>query len=339
MTFRMPAEWEAHERTLVGFPCRASSWGDTFEAGRREFAAAANTICEFEPVTMVCASIEDEAQARVLLSEKVRTVVHPMDGSWLRDNGPIFVVDGKTRRARHFRFNAWGERHASRDRDARLGTTLAVDLGDAVDVLDVVLEGGAISVDGSGTLVLTEGCVMHPNRNWHLSRDQVEAELRWALGVREVIWLPQGLEEDLAREEDRMHYGTDGHIDLFFDFIGEKQCLMLSVEEDNPNARHLVRSREILKASGIEVIGFPYLSGFEANGRHYVASYLNFYVCNRGVVVPVADTDPDLDQEALSAIAACWPWREVVAVPMRAGPMQGGAVHCLTQQVPIRPRS
>ena len=338
MTFSMPAEWEPHERTLMGFPCRPSSWGESFEDGRREFARIANTISAFEPVTMVCASRKDEVAARHLLSDKVETLVLPMDGSWLRDNGPIFVTDGETRRARHFRFNAWGERHAQRDRDARLGATLAEGLGDPVDPIDVVLEGGAISVDGQGTLVLPEGCVMHPNRNWHLSRDQVEEELKHALGVRQVIWLSQGLEEDMVREDDRMYYGTDGHIDLFFDFVAERRCLLLSVDESNPNAEYLARSREILTAAGIEVVPFPYLSGFEAAGRYFTASYLNFYLCNGAVIVPVADADRDLDQEALSAIARLWPGREVVGVPMRAGPMQGGAVHCSTQQVPAKPQ-
>ena len=338
MTFRMPAEWQPHERTLIGFPCRPSSWGASFETGRREFAAVANSIAAFEPVTLVCASAADQAAARALVSAEVETVVQPMDGSWLRDNGPIFVSDGRTRRARHFRFNAWGERHAERDRDARLGATLARALGDPVDPVDVVLEGGAFAVDGAGTLVLPEGCVMHPNRNWYLTRDQVETKLKEALGVDQLVWLAQGLEEDLAREEERMYYGTDGHIDLFFDFIGEKRGLMLAVPDDNPNAPHLEAARSLLEAAGIAVVPFPYLSGFTDEGRDFIASYLNFYVCNGAVIVPLADAEPDKDQEALAAIASHWPGRETVGVKMRAGPMQGGAVHCMTQQVPLRPK-
>ncbi len=334
MTFRMPAEWEPHERTLIGWPCRVSSWGKTLEQGRAEFAAVANAIAAFEPVTMICASEADAAGARQQLSSAVDIRVRPMDGSWLRDNGPVFVTDGVTRRARHFRFNAWGERHAARDRDARLGATLARDLGDEVDFVDVVLEGGAISVDGAGTMVAPEGCIMNPNRNWYLTRDEVEARLKAALGLSRVIWLPQGLAQDSEPDPDRLYYGTDGHADLFFCFIGTRRALMLSVPDDDPNAAHLAASRAILRASGIEVIDFPYMSGFEADGRYFIAPYLNFYICNGAVIVPVAGADKDLDQEAIARIAAALPGRELVTVTMRAGPMQGGAIHCLTQQVP-----
>jgi len=332
--FRMPAEWEPHERTLIAYPCRPESWGTTLERGRQEFAAAANAIAAFEPVTLVCASEADRADAVPRLAAAVETLVQPMDGSWLRDNGPLFVTDGRSRRARHFRFNAWGERHARRDRDARLGAVLAEALGDPVDSVDVVLEGGAVAVDGAGTLVAPEGCVMHPSRNWYLSRDAVEAALKEALGLDRVVWLAQGLAEDLVREEERMYYGTDGHIDLFFDFIGPKRCLMYSVEGDDPNAAHLAESKAILEAAGLEVVDFPFMSAFTEAGRGYIASYLNFYICNGGVIVPVAGSEPDKDQAALAAIAAHFPDREAVPVTMRAGPMQGGAVHCLTQQVP-----
>lgn len=334
MTFRMPAEWEPHERTLIGWPCRVSSWGATLEQGRAEFAAVANAIAAFEPVSMVCASEGDAAGARARLSASVEVIVEPMDGSWLRDNGPLFVTDGTRREARHFRFNAWGERHAARDRDARLGATLARRLGDPVTFVDVVLEGGAIAVDGAGTIVAPEGCLMHPTRNWYLSRDEVEAELTSALGATRVVWVPQGLSEDLERDPDRMYYGTDGHIDLFLDFIAPGRCLILNVPESDPNFPILAEARRCLLAAGIEVIDFPFMSGFESGGHAYIAPYLNFYICNGAVIVPVAAADPDMDEAALRLIGEHLPGREVVPVTMRAGPMQGGAVHCLTQQVP-----
>jgi agmatine deiminase len=334
MTFRMPAEWEPHERTLIGWPCRLSSWGGTLAQGRAEFAAVANAIAAFEPVTMVCASEADAAGARPVLASNVEIAVHPMDGSWLRDNGPIFVTDGRTRRARHFRFNGWGERHAQRDRDARLGATLARSLGDPVDFVDVVLEGGAVSVDGAGTMVAPEGCIMHANRNWYLTRDEAEARLKEALGLSRLIWLPHGLAEDLIRDPDRMYYGTDGHIDLFFSFIAKNRALILAVPENDPNAAHLAQSRNILEAAGMEVVEFPYMSSFEASGRHFIAPYLNFYICNGAVIVPVAGSDRDMDEEALTAISREFPSRQIIGIEVRASPMQGGAIHCMTQQVP-----
>jgi agmatine deiminase len=337
MTFRMPAEWERHERTLMCWPCREYSWGHTLEQGRQEFAAVANAIAAFEPVTMVAKTTEQALQARGMVAGNVDVVVRPMDGSWLRDNGPLFVTDGQSRRARHFRFNAWGERHAARDRDARLGRTLAEDLGDAVDFIDVVLEGGAISVDGAGTLVAPEGCVMHETRNWHLSRDQVEAQIKTALGLHRIIWLGQGLAEDQQRDPARMYYGTDGHADLFFAFIGPNRALMLNPAENDPNAANLASSRATLRAAGIEIVDFPYMSGFVDEGNWIIAPYMNFYFCNGAVIVPVAGEEPDKDAEALAFLGRLFPDRQVVRVNLRAGPRQGGAVHCMTMQVPQRP--
>lgn len=329
MTFRMPAEFEPHERTLIGWPCRPTSWGATLEQGRSEFAAVANSIAEFEPVTMVCASEADAAGARSALSARVEIFVHPMDGSWLRDNGPIFVTDGKRRETRRFTFNAWGERHAHRDRDVAVGAALGRRYSEAVVPVDVVLEGGAIAVDGGGTLVTTEGCVMHPLRNWQCSKSEAGARISSALGAQRLIWLPQGLEQDLDRQ-----YGTDGHIDLFFDFIGRNRCLLLSVPPTDVNFEHLQASRRLLREAGIDVIDFPYMSGFMDGEREVIAPYLNFYLCNGAAIVPVCGADPDLDQEALRALARHLPERQIVPVTLRAGPIQGGAIHCLTQQVP-----
>ncbi len=335
MTYRMPAEWETHERTLIGWPCRPETWGDTLTQGRLEFAQIANTLVEFEPVTMVFATKEEEVEARPILSEKVDRLVVPMNGSWLRDNGPIFVRNSKGHRlARHFTFNAYGERHKERDKDARLGKTVAERLGFEVTAVDVVLEGGAFAVDGSGTLVAPEGCVLHPTRNWFLTKEEVTETLKATLGIDNLIWIPQGLAEDMLRDDERHYYGTDGHIDLFFAFIAPKECLMLSVKEDSPNLAHLHEARDILRANGIVIHDFPYMSSFEAKGDQYFASYLNYYVCNGAVLVPIAESEPDLDQQALQTIQLHWPEREVIGIPMRAGPMQGGAIHCLTQQVP-----
>lgn len=334
MPMRMPAEWAPHERTLMGFPCRLQTFGETLGEACREFADVANAIATFEPVTLVCASEEDRTKATSLVSAGVETVVYPMDGSWLRDNGPIYVTDGKSRRARHFRFNGWGERHAARDRDARLGRTLAESLGDTVDCVDIVLEGGAITTDGEGRMVAPEGCVMHPNRNWYLTRELVDKGLKESLGMTDIIWLGQGLAEDLVRDPERMYYGTDGHVDLFLCFIAPNKVLMLSVADDDPNASHLRGSRRTLENAGMEIVDFPYMSGFTSGGHWYIAPYMNFYICNGGVIVPVCGEEPDKDEEALKFLATLFPDREIVGIQMRAGPMQGGAVHCMTQQVP-----
>lgn len=334
MTFAMPAEWERHERTIMGWPCRASSWGHTMAAGRAEAAAVANAIAEFEPVTMICANDTHAADARAKLTENVDVVTHPIDGSWLRDNAPIFVTNGSELRARHFRFNSWGERNLERDRDARLGLSIAADLDVPIDSIDMVLEGGAISVDGAGRLVAPLGCVMSETRNWFLTQKQAEETLKDALGVNQIIWLPQGLAEDNIRDPERMYYGTDGHADLFFAFIGPGKALMLDVPDSDPNHEHLAVSRDVLETAGVEVVDFPFTSGFYDGSNWIVAPYMNFYFCNGGIVMPVAGEEPDKDKEASDFLRDLFPDRRVVTVQMRAGPRQGGAVHCMTQQVP-----
>lgn len=332
--WRMPAEWERHHCTFIGWPCRSASWGATLEQGRDEFAAVANTIAAFEPVTMVCATEAQAADARRRLTQEVDILVLPMDGSWLRDNGPLFVTDGTQLAAKHFKFNAWGERHAERDRDARLGSAIAEHFDVPVTPVDVVLEGGAITIDGAGTLIAPEACVMHPTRNWYLTKDAVDQALKDHLGLDRVVWLPEGLAEDQQRDPERMYYGTDGHIDLFMCFIGVNRVLMLSVPDSDPNAEMLSKSREILEAAGIEVVDFPHMSGFTHEGRFFIAPYMNFYICNGAVIMPVAGEDSEADAAAAVELASHFPDRELVALPMRASVMQGGAIHCLTQQMP-----
>ena len=332
--FAMPAEWEPHQRTFIGWPCRKWSWGKTLEQGRDEFAAVANVISAFEPVTMVCADEQQAQDARARLSEKVEILVKPMDGSWLRDNGPLFVTNGKELEARHFKFNAWGERHADRDRDARLGRSIAEHYNVPVTPIDIVFEGGAVTLDGAGSLIAAEGCVMHKTRNWFLDRHEVDAGLKAALGLDRIIWLPAGLEQDETRDPARMYYGTDGHIDLFMCYIGVNKVLMLSVPESDPNFETLQQSRGILNAAGVEIIDFPHMSGFQVDDHHIIAPYMNFYICNGAVIMPVAGEEPDKDAAAQAEMKTHFPDREVIAVPMRAAPMQGGAIHCLTQQMP-----
>ncbi len=328
-TWRMPGEFAPHERTVLGWPCREAMWQAQLEQARDESAATANAVAAFEPVTMVCATREQAADARRRLAGQVEIVVLPMDGSWLRDNGPIYVTDGERREARHFRFNGYGEYQAKRDRDVALGATLARHLGDDVRPVDLVLEGGALATDGAGTVVVTETNLLNPNRNWYLTREQVEQRLLGGLGADRVLWLRGGLVQDMGPGH------TDGHTDLFLAFVAEDRCVMLApTGPDDPNEGVLTENRARLVAAGYTVVDVPLLPVFEHEGEEAIAPHLNFYLCNGAVVVPVAEVDHDQDAEALKIIGSAVPDREVVPVPMRAHPTQGGAVHCITQQVP-----
>lgn len=322
----MPAEWAPHERTLMTWPCRAAMWGDLLPAAKEQYAGVANAIAAFEPVTMVAASASDAAEARAALTATgVEILELPADDSWLRDNGPAFVLseDGRRRRGVCFDFNAWGEKFTPYDKDRALTRLLAERMGDeAVDV-PMVLEGGSFGVDGAGTLITTEQCLLHRNRNPGLDRGQVEQHLREALGVERVVWLGDGLLEDLD---------TDGHVDLIAAFTRPGQVLLQQVPEDNPNVAAMAENRRRLEAAGIEVLPFPILPYVEVGGETVAVSHMNFYLCNGAVIVPVAGAPTD--GHVLATIASAYPGREVVGVPGEVIAAGGGGPHCITQQVP-----
>jgi agmatine deiminase len=320
----MPAEWAPHERTLMAWPTRLDLWGDQLEAAREDYAATANAIAAFEPVTMVCASAGEAAAARAALSSAADVVELPIDDSWLRDCGPIFVVDGEGRRAGvHFGFNAWGEKFAPWDRDAAVGALLVELVGDHCYEAQFVLEGGSIAVDGEGTLLTTEQCLLDPNRNPSMVRDDIEAGLCDHLGVETIVWLGQGLVEDRD---------TDGHVDMIAAFTRPGEVLLQSVEPGAPSHDRMADNRARLIAAGMEVVDFPILASVDVAGEPVAVAQLNFYLCNGAVIVPLAGVASD--DEALERIAAAYPERQVVGVPGRVIAYGGGGPHCITQPVP-----
>jgi agmatine deiminase len=323
---RIPAEWEPHERTLMGWPCRRELWGETIGQARADSAAVANAIASFESVTMIANPGADAARARAGCGESVEVVELPLDDSWLRDCGPIYVYSDEGRRlAVHFRFNAWGEKFSPFDQDAAVGALIAEHLGDEVVNAPLVLEGGSILSDGAGTLLSTEQCLLNPNRNPALSREQIEDALCERLGVERIVWLGNGLVEDRD---------TDGHVDLIAAFIRPGQVLLQTVGAENPNYEDCEENRARLNAVAIEVVELPFLPYREVAGETIAASYLNLYLCNGGVIVPVSGADSD--EQALAIIAGAYPGREVVPVPGAVLAYGGGGPHCITQQVPIR---
>ena len=320
----MPAEWARHERTLMAWPTRPDLWGDQLQPARQEYAATANAIAAFEPLTMVCASAAESAQARGALTAAVDVVELPIDDSWLRDCGPIFVVDGEGRRAGvHFGFNSWGGKFAPWDRDAAVGALLVEHVGDRRYDAPFVLEGGAVLVDGEGTLLTTEECLLNPNRNPGMSRDQIEAGVSDHLGVETIVWLGQGLVEDRD---------TDGHVDMIAAFTRPGEVLLQALAPGAPSHERMADNRSRLVAAGLQVVDFPILASVEVAGEPIAVCQLNLYLCNGAVVMPLAGVDTDA--EALERIAAAYPDREVVGVPGRVIAYGGGGPHCITQQVP-----
>src|SRR4051794_34088630 len=244
----MPPEWAPHERTLMAWPCRRELWGGELGAAKTESAGVANAVAAFEPVTMVARDEADAAEARAACTEAVEVVQLPIDDSWLRDSGPIFVVDDPARPTRrvgvHWGFNAWGDKFDGYADDAAIGGLLARRLGEVVTA-PMVLEGGSIVVDGTGTLVTTEQCLLHPNRNPGLDRGQIEQHLRDHLGVQRIVWLGQGLVEDRD---------TDGHVDLIAAFLAPGRLLLQSTPPGTPDHDNLAENRRIAEAAGLDVV-------------------------------------------------------------------------------------
>jgi agmatine deiminase len=308
----------------MGWPCRLDLWGSTLAQARADYAAVANAIAQFEPVTMIANPGSDVADARAACGAGVDVLELGLDDSWLRDCGPIYVADADGRLGVHFRFNAWGGKFPPWDRDAVVGRLVAEALGDRVVDAPMVLEGGSILSDGEGTLLTTEQCLLHPSRNPELSRTQIEDVLRSFLSVAHIVWLGQGLVEDRD---------TDGHIDLIAAFCGPGRVLLQTVQAGNPNFEGCAENHERLRAAGIAVTEMPLLPYVEVAGETVAASYMNFYICNGAVIVPVTGADTDTD--ASEIIAAAYPQREIVPVPGAVLAYGGGGPHCITQQVPL----
>ena len=328
---RMPAEWTPHERCLMAWPTRPELWHGQYEAARAEYAAVAQAIARFEPVLMVAApGLGDDARRQC--GPNVEVIELPIDDSWLRDSGPIFVMDSDgARTGVDFRFNAWGERSFPYADDDRFPERILAHLGIPRHPVEMVLEGGSITVDGEGTLITTEQCLLNPNRNPSLSREQIENTLRQALGVEVIIWLPFGLAEDSF---------TDGHVDGVCAFVRPGTVLLqTAADPEDLNWDRLAANRRVLEQSRdaagrqLEILEMPYLAHAEVGGRRVRVPSVNFYVANGGVVAPTAGVPTD--DAMLGRIADAFPGREVVPVPARVIGFGGGGVHCITQQVPL----
>jgi len=329
--FAMPAEFSPHQATWISWPARGDLWGGRLDEAKDEWAATARAIAGFEPVTMVC----DPGQAedvRNRCGSGVEPLEVPIDDSWLRDNGPIFVSNPSGEVALvQFGFNSWGGKYLPFDRDAALPEALAAHFGVRRYVAPFVLEGGSFFVDGEGTVLTTEQCLLNPNRNPSMSRGEIEEGLRSFLGVDTVIWLPHGLVEDRD---------TDGHVDGLAQYVRPGAVMLATAAGPNdPNAERFQEDRGVLtrtpdaRGRSLEVLEGPVNSWAELPEiGPIVIPYMNHYLVNGGVIVPVGGVPAD--EPALELLAKAYPDREVVGVPGAWISHGGGGPHCITQQVP-----
>ncbi len=350
--FRMPAEWEAHAGAYLVWPERPDNWRLGGKPAQAAFARVAEAIAEAEPVT-VLASAGQYANARLRLPRHIRVLEMSTNDAWVRDTGPTFVVDDAGElRAVSWRFNAWGGLRGGLyfpwDRDDQVGPKVA-DLERVHRYLpDLVLEGGSIDVDGQGTVLTTEECLLNPNRNPDLTREQIEEQLRENLDVSAIIWLPRGVHLD----------ETDGHIDNFARFAAPGVVMLTwTDDEDDPQWEISNEALAILEAAADaqgrplrvvklhqpgpiritaeEAAGVDHVPGSQprVEGERLAGSYVNSYIGNGIVVLPVFD-DPH-DAAAVAAYEQLFPGRRILTVPGREILLGGGNVHCITQQVPV----
>jgi agmatine deiminase len=349
--FHMPGEFEPHAGCWMLWPERPDNWRLGAKPAQRAFAAVASAIAQFEPVTMGV-SRQQFVNARRMLPDSVRVVELSHDDAWMRDCGPTFVVNGRGQvRGIDWEFNAWGGLNGGLyfpwDQDNLVARkVLEIECVERYKA-DLVMEGGSFHVDGQGTALVTEDCLLNPNRNPHLTREQIEERLKEYLNVAKVIWLGQGVHND----------ETCGHVDNLCCFIrpgvvaltwtdnrlDPQYKISLDAHErlsHAPDAQgrkleiHKLHQPEPVTITPEEAEGVDVVEGTlpRRAGDRLAASYVNFYIANGGVVMPTFD-DP-YDRAAIETLQTLFPDREVVGVPAREILLGGGNIHCITQQQP-----
>ena len=349
----MPAEWEPHTATWLSWPRRDGiSFPDSFDRVMPALRAMVEALIESEQVCINVRNGAHEAEAREVLrglsTERISFHLVPTNEPWCRDHGPIFLTrdprwsrlapePGQTVRREgpptplavvDWDYNAWGNKYPPFDLDEVAPTRVAKILDVPVFYPGMILEGGAIDVNGAGALLTSESCLLNKNRNPNLSREEIEQRLRDYLGVCDILWLGDGIAGD----------DTDGHIDDLARFVSES-AVVIVVEENcgdenyEPLQKNLARLQEMkVGGSPLDILTLPMPNKIMREGLRLPATYANFYIANTCVLVPTF-ADP-ADQVALSILRECFPDRRVIGIDCRELIWGLGAFHCLTQQQP-----
>ncbi|HEX6615076.1 MAG TPA: agmatine deiminase family protein [Gemmatimonadales bacterium] len=337
--YRMPAEWEPHRGTWLSWPHKEASWPGKFESVPGIFADMVRVLGDREEVHINVAGPTMEAEVRALLADvgagsgNVFFHHNPTNDAWCRDHGPIFLArtrDGVREQAIvDWGFNAWGGKYPPYDLDDVVPSRIGAELGLPVFQPGIVMEGGALDVNGRGTLLTTESCLLNPNRNPQLDRGDIERYLRDYLGVTHILWLGDGIAGD----------DTDGHVDDITRFVDPRT--VVTVVEDDPSDENyeplqanLERLRGMTDQDGqpLRVVTLPMPRALYHEGQRLPASYANFYIANGVVLLPAYD--PPRDEEAAATLAGLFPGREIVGMNAADLVWGLGAFHCVTQQWP-----
>ncbi|RPA63533.1 agmatine deiminase family protein [Gordonia oryzae] len=338
MSWTMPAETARHDRVWMAFPRANTTLAESpadAETAYTAWSTVANTVSEFEPVTVVVDPTET-TRAHTMLTAGIDIIEAELDDAWMRDIGPTFVTDGAGHLAAvDWTFNGWGAQEwAEWDNDRRIGRVVAEAAGVPVISSMLVQEGGAIHVDGEGTVLITETVQLDPGRNPYATKETVEAELARTLGAQKVIWLPRGLTRDYER------FGTRGHIDMVAT-IPSPGTLLLHQQPNPEHPDHAVMRelRDFLAgttdAAGRRwnIVDLPAPETIRDETGFVDYSYINHLVVNDGVIA-CGYGEPAADERAAEILAAVYPGRRVVTIDAREILARGGGIHCITQQQP-----
>jgi agmatine deiminase len=319
-----PAEWRPHAATWFTWPTNVDTWTDVLDSVRRKLAEAMVEIAEGEIVFVNVSSPEEARQVATYTSghKNVRTLDLPSNDSWCRDHGSTFLLDDDTLQAVTWQYNAWGNKYPPFDLDNGLGESMAARLGVQAKKSALTLEGGALESNGKSILLTTSSCVLNPNRNKGLQKDDAEKELSKQLGLPIIGWL----EGDLPGDD------TDGHIDNLARFVNENTVLMPRSLSTRQNLAELER---IGNEAGLEIVVdyLPEAQPLTYEGGPLPSSHMNFYIANACVVLPCYGGPSD--NEASEILQAYFPSLNIVKLDCRDVIRGLGAIHCLTQQVPM----
>jgi agmatine deiminase len=300
------------------------------DQAKQAYVEVAHAINQFEPVKMTCHP-EDAEEAQMMCGPKIEIISLPIDDSWTRDSGPTFVIDRKGRIAGiDWEFNQWGADYPDCEDDADFARALLNHSDIEHFKATFVLEGGSIHVDGDGTLITTEQCLLHPNRNPELDQEEIEQLLREYLNVHSILWLGEGLMDD----------ETDGHVDNLACFIkpGAVMALICNDPEDEnyevlqDNLLRLKHAKDA-RERNLEIVTVEQPKARWKEDERLAQSYINFYLPNQGIVIP-AFNDPQRDESARATFEKIFPSRKIIQLDAQEIVMGGGGIHCITQQQP-----
>lgn len=338
--FQMPAEWHEHSATLFAWPHNRSTWpNERLDRVEAVYQTLIITLSRYEPVLVVAANKNVYQRVNTFLaqsdanSSNISVIIFPNNDNWVRDSGPIMIKKNSEFAVTDWLYNAWGEKYSPWDSDNKLPFHIANKFNLRRFKVDMVLEGGSIETNGDGLFLTTESVLLNPNRNPHLTKEEIEGYLKNYLGAEKIIWLKNGLEGD----------DTDGHVDDLSRFVDKSTVVTCFTDDKSDvNYQSLKENYEILKNSTdaegnrLEIIKLPMpktkIDGTTFDGSEYVpASYANFYIGNDVILLPVYDEK--YDQKVIEMFKKLFTDRTVEAIPCADLVWGQGSIHCITQQL------